>query len=585
MLLVLGFIALTIVVLSGFGAALSGGRQQSDRSFFDLAILGLLLVSAIGLVANFFLPLTPYLVVATAAVGLICFAFHRKQLWRSLGRRPVTVLAVLAAILAMDGVGVLITPLSYDTGLYHLQLIEWLEHSPKIFGLVNLHSRFGVNSIWFLVVSMFDFVRAGHEGIFLVNAALFTAVIGALIHPILDGAPREPAAPVTNSGIANLYAVIVAGVLLADAATIMFNQLFAGPENDLPAALLVIYAFCVFLRIFEADGDRRSRLLQLLVVSVMAVMIKITTAPVLLLLPVAAYAVTGSDRSRMVQLVREPVLTCLFVVGIAWMAGGLISSGCIAFPVASSCIAALPWTPPIADIHQFAALVTAWARSPNEHFQEAATGWAWLRDWPSMMLAHRVFIPVAGWSFAIAAGIGIGIALVDRYIFKAKRPDRAGGAGMGMIGYATLTACLGNLFWFLAAPDPRFGIGFLLALPALGVAAGTQALSVDGPAIRFVVGRCALVVFVFVCAGLFVKDLRMVAFSAAKTWPSIPYVPVAAQDFGPSFRVNVPIAGNQCWDAPRPCAPGRGPAAVPLSEHKLLLWHFIEPASAAPALE
>ena len=257
----------------------------------------------------------------------------------------------------------------------------------------------------------------------------------------------------------------------------------------------------------------------------MAVMIKITTAPVLLLLPVAAYAVTGSDRSRMVQLLREPVLICLFVVGIAWMAGGLISSGCVAFPVASSCIAALPWTPPIADIHQFAALVTAWARSPNEHFQEAATGWEWLRDWPSMMLVDRVFIPGASWSFAIAAGVGIGIALVDRYIFKAKRPDRAGGAGMGMIGYAILTACLGNLFWFLAAPDPRFGIGFLLALPALAVAAGTQALSVGGPAIRFVVGRCVLVVFVFVCAGLIVKDLRIVAFSAAKAGPRFPMFP------------------------------------------------------------
>ena len=69
MLLVFGFIALTIVVLSGFGAALSGGRQTSDRSFFDLAILGLLLVSAIGLIANFFVPLRLYLVIATAVVG------------------------------------------------------------------------------------------------------------------------------------------------------------------------------------------------------------------------------------------------------------------------------------------------------------------------------------------------------------------------------------------------------------------------------------------------------------------------------------------------------------------------------------
>jgi len=581
MLLIFGFIALTIVVLSGFGAALSGGRQTSDRSFFDLAILGLLLVSAIGLIANFFLPLRPYLVITTAAIGIVCFALHRRLLWRSLGPRPAAVLAVLAAILAMDSVGALITPLSYDTGLYHLQLIEWLEHSPKIFGLVNLHSRFGVNSIWFLAVSMFDFVREGHEGIFLVNATLFTVVIGALLQPILAGSPREPAARVTNLRIANLYAVIVAGVLLVNAATIMFNQLFAGPENDLPAALLVIYAFCVFLRIFEADGDRQSPLVQLLVVSVLAVMIKITTAPVLLLLPVAGCLVIGTDRPRMVELARDPVLICLLVVGIAWIAAGLISSGCIAFPVGSSCIAALPWTPPIAEIRQFASLVTAWGRSPNEHFREAATGWAWLKDWPSVMLAHRPFIPAASWSLAIAAGIGIAGALADPFLLKAKRLDRPGGAGKGVIGYAILVACLGNLFWFLAAPDPRFGIGFLLALPALVIAAGTQALSADDPTIRFLVGRPLLVLFVFVCAGLFVRDLRVVAFQAAKSWPSIPYVPVAEQDFGPSFRVNVPMSGDQCWDAPQPCAPGRGPEAAPLSERKFLLWEIIEPEAAA----
>ena len=96
MLLVFGLIALTIMVLSGFGAALSGDRQTSDRSFFDLAILGLLLVSAIGLVANFFVPLRLSLVLATGVVGIACFVLHRRLLWTSLGQRPLAMLAVPA---------------------------------------------------------------------------------------------------------------------------------------------------------------------------------------------------------------------------------------------------------------------------------------------------------------------------------------------------------------------------------------------------------------------------------------------------------------------------------------------------------
>ena len=438
MLLVLGFIALTIVVLSGFGAALAGGRQASDRTFFDLAILGLLLVSAIGLVANFFVPLSLHLVIATGVVGIACFALHRKLLWASLGPRPGAMLAVLAALLAMDGIGVLITPLSYDTGLYHLQVIEWLEQAPKVFGLANLHYRFGVNSIWFLDASMFDFIRGSHVCIFLLNTTLFTIIIAALIQPLVSvTAGNSPAR------FSDLYAVVVAAVLLANAESVMFNQLFASPENDLPGALLLVYAFWAFLRVFERDADKDARLLQLLVAGALAVMIKIATAPVLLLLPVAVCAVIARDRRRVKGLVGNPILLCLVTVGAAWMATGLISSGCIAFPAGSTCIAALPWTPPLGDITAFATLITAWARLPNAHVWEAAHGWAWLKDWPSLMLARRSFIPGMSWSFAVAAGVGLVLALAERFALKTRRQDPSFGPGPLVIGYAIAIGCLG----------------------------------------------------------------------------------------------------------------------------------------------
>ena len=577
MLLVFGFIALTIMVLSGFGAALSGGRQTSDRSFFDLAILGLLLVSAIGLIANFFVPLKLSLVVATAVVGIACFVLHRRLLWASLGQRPLAMLAVLAAILAMDSLGVLITPLSYDTGLYHLQLIEWLEQAPKVFGLVNLHYRFGVNSIWFVDAAMFDVIRDTHAGIFLLNTTLFTIVIGALIQPVLSGSASN-----SLPRISDLFAVIVAAALLVNPTTIMFNQLFASPENDLPGALLLVYAFWAFLRIFEADRDKEAWLLQLFVAGMLAVMTKIATAPGLLLLPIAGYAVFARDPRRVWGLARNPILLCLVTVGAAWMATGIISSGCIAFPAGSTCIAALPWTPPMGDIADFATLVTAWARLPDAaHVWEAAHGWAWLKDWPSMMLARRIFIPGMSWSLALAAGIGVALALAERVALKSRRQDRSFGPGPFVIGYAIVIGCLGNLFWFLAAPDPRFGIGFLLALPALVIAAATRSLAADGAVIRLVVNRIMLMGFVFVCVGLFLLHQRITASKAAESWPSIPDVPVSQYDFGPQLRVNIPVGGNQCWDAPRPCAPGRGPDAPTLSHRKLLLWEFIEPEAAA----
>ena len=63
--------------------------------------------------------------------------------------------------------------------------------------------------------------------------------------------------------------------------------------------------------------------------------------------------------------------------------------------------------------------------------------------------------------------------------------------------------------------------------------------------------------------------------------PRFPMFPSPSRTSARSFRVNVPVSGNQCWDAPQPCAPGRGPDAPPLSDRKFLLWEFIEPEAAA----
>src|SRR5258707_9933384 len=133
---------------------------------------------------------------------------------------------------------------------------------------------------------MFDVIRDTHAGIFLLNTSLFTIVIGALIEPVLSGAAGD-----SLPRASDLSAVIVAAALLVNPTTIIFNQLFASPGNDLPGALLLVYAFWAFLRIFEAGRDKEAWLLQLLVAGVLAVMIKIATVPGLLLLPIAGYAV------------------------------------------------------------------------------------------------------------------------------------------------------------------------------------------------------------------------------------------------------------------------------------------------------
>jgi hypothetical protein len=577
MFFVFGSLLLVLAILSGFGVALSRRRETDQSSFFDFAILGFLPISAIGLIVNFFVPLRPYVVITIAAIGSILFILNRKRLWRSLGRRPGIVLAASGALLLMATIGILVTALNYDTGLYHLQLTEWLEHSTKIFGLANLHYRFGFNSIWFADATAFDLTQGNHEFIFVLNSALFVITMGALLHPIFNGT-----AGISAIRISNLYSIIILVTFIVTSPKLIFRTSYASPSNDLPAALMVIYAFWNFLKLFEEDGEIEPHFLYLLVGCAMAVMIKLTSVPLLLLVPAAWYVVIGKDWRRFIGLMRYPVSIGLAVVGVAWLASGLVSSGCLAFPAAASCFTALPWTPRLTDIRDFATVITAWARLPDADFMSAATGWAWLREWPARTLAARDFVLAAVAAFAVLAVIGFGTALIDRFFIRGVQSEavwsgRPNGTDIAMILYAVLISLLGNLFWFLAAPDPRFGIGFLLVLPAIVIAAGTRWLSVDGAIIRPIAQHALLAGFIFVSAGLFVAHRWAEAAQTAKTWPAIPQADLVVLDLGPSIRANVPVGSDQCWDAPLPCAPNGSGGTAPLREGDLAFWHFFAP--------
>jgi len=217
MLAVIGCLALIIVVLAGIGALIGGRHGAADITFGAYAILGLAPLMAGGLVANFLTPLTHDLALATVAFGLVSFAVRRRQIWSSLGARPMLMLGILGALLVAFAAGAAITPPAFDTGLYHLQAIEWLEQSTKVFGLANLHLRFGVNSTWFTTAAMLDLPSLGRRNVFLLNPALLLAVLAAMLQPAIAGPQR----------MSNVFAAVVAIVLLVNAKILSFHRILS----------------------------------------------------------------------------------------------------------------------------------------------------------------------------------------------------------------------------------------------------------------------------------------------------------------------------------------------------------------------
>jgi hypothetical protein len=568
------FLAIIIIPLAGFGSVLTGHYSSSEIGFCDQTLIGLLAVTAIGLVLNFFTPLHLYIALGGAAAGAACFALNRRRMWCSLGEHPILMLLALGVLLLMCAVGAVITPLSYDTGLYHLQAIEWIEHSAKVFGLANLHSRLGFNTIWFVHGAMFDLTRTGHRGIFLLNPAIFVVMMGAMLQPMFE---RHWGAAVRTSDI---FAAIVAVLFLVNAKHLVFDWMSASPGYDLPSSLMAIYAFWAFLRMFETKSGSQGRFVLLLASSVAAVAVKLSAAPVLLLLPGAIFHLSHKRELHITQVIGDPVVACLVVVGTAWIAAGVASSGCLAFPAASTCLTGLPWAVPQKDVGDIALTISAWARSPDQHYLQAATGWSWLETWPRTMLAKRAFLPGTAWTLAAIAFLGLGMAAIDRYLGQTRFTETHARPAAWSAGFATLVGCIGVALWFITAPDPRFGVGFLLATPALAVAWGIRCMASGVGFIGFATGGVALTGLVAVCSGWFIVNSWANASQAEKSWPSIPAVVVKERALGQQFRVNVPVGSDQCWDAPRPCAPNNFPG-LPLKERRIVFWRALEPDSTA----
>jgi len=116
--------------------------QNKFDNINDRAILGCIILSFIALILNFFFPLSKELNTIILIVGFLIFFLKRKKNFK---KKEVYYLilssVVTSALLIYSNVN------RPDAGLYHLPYISFLNENKIIFGLSNVHFRFGTVSI------------------------------------------------------------------------------------------------------------------------------------------------------------------------------------------------------------------------------------------------------------------------------------------------------------------------------------------------------------------------------------------------------------------------------------------------------
>ncbi len=334
------------------------------------------------------------------------------------------------------------TPSAFDTGLYHAQAIRWIEEYPVVPGLGNLHGRLAFNSAWFPANALFGFSFLQLQPFYVLNG--FFVLIFAFI--CLQGLSNLLASQYRLSNILRA-ALSLPGLLV-------FKDQLSSPTPDLPAALLVCLIFIYYLQLQEkADGlPEQFGSLVICLLAAWTITIKLSALPLALFLVVLAYQALVRGRPAHLGIITGGVI----VLVIPYFLRNIWLSGYLVYPLPGLDLFPFDWQVPRAAALAEKQAVEAFARDPGYLLPQVKCAFSWVPLWCHQTLADygsklgKIFLP------------GLIILLDGLLHLRPMKVHKITWGEIGQYKVIYLLAAAGLLFWFLTAPDPRFGMGFIM---------------------------------------------------------------------------------------------------------------------------
>lgn len=519
------FAAALALALLGWGYALrrlaTGSNRMAPRDRAADLIAGLYVALLLGEAAPFFFASDPRPGLIFLAGGALLFV--RQEHGYSGLRGWISTAAAFAAFALVSAKLTLHANLTYDSGLYHFGFIRWMAEKGTTLGLANLHGRFGFNSSWLAAAALFSKGPDWQYG-----PIVWTVSVTLLLYAGLF----VKAAWAMRTGRRSCFIFCVfAGVICLDIPASW--EFLRVTQTDLPATLLVLHAFAASLAIHQQPEARGPDYMPLALAAAAAITVKLSSVPVILLF-VPAIAAWLSGRLAVRSL--APAMAVLVSLPLVWVAQNLALSGCAAYPAAVTCLD-LPWSVTAQTPRNDAAWITSWARKPRVDPDDPFfANFHWVRDWAAN---NRDFL--TRWAKLVALG-GVIMAVG---LYRRRR------SGLTVLAWPAAVTVTGVVAWFLSAPDPRFAMGYLIALPAFIFTAGTWSWP------RPLMLLLALCVPVVKLPGFALQ--MMTGTGTGILHGAIPQPALAVKTTASGLAITVPSAGNQCWLADLPCAPSFNP--------------------------
>jgi len=521
----------------------------SKNRFFSFVWIGWAITLLLLQVLNLFFPINAYSSIPIFILGLIsAIRFFKIEFSNgaifSLSRIYLlflTIAVLWVAILSMH------TPTAYDSGLYHFNSIRWLNESPIVLGLGNLHGRLAFNQSFFTYIAYLNIYPLFNHGHNIANSFLLLILLAECL--LYLSKYITPKAHTANFSTTNLATIFFLPVIIYLA---LYSPI-SSPTPDVASSILQILLFIYFVRAIDekpSDTDSVSQLMFILIISAAAITVKlsnllyvISICTILIFIRLKPLYVSPKQISLIViKLLALPALI-IFI----WSLRGVFLSGCPAYPSTIGCINA-HWSIPIESVKNEADWVYSWARLPHQTPDKVLNSWDWLTPWFYRVIwENKKNILIVVYPLLIFL---TGVILSFILYVRQPLPQKVNGNWF-LIPIPILVSLF---FWFYLAPDIRFAHSLFWIAPIAATIIILKFIESSG---KQNVSIILILLFIINAnvAFILIRNPQILTNISVEGYMPIPVVNLTEKTTLSGLKVLSPTEGDQCWDSRIPCTP------------------------------
>lgn len=326
-------------------------------------------------------------------------------------------------------------PSHYDTYLYHIQAIRWIEEYGVVPGLGNIHFRFAYNSAFMPLQALFSLEWLIGQSLHTVNGYVCCM---AIIYALADNRLLKKERP----ELSDLLKIAMLMYAYYD------KKYTSSPNSDTLTMFLILYICTKWSEFIEKDISDALPYTYLCVVGVWAVTIKLSAGICIIL---ASYPLVLLIKRKQWKAIAVNLCAGIIIV-LPWLVRNVIISGYLLYPYPQLDLFSVDWKMPASIVTYDAREIMVWGRGIKDVALFDMPIWEWFPTW---FKSVPKFIVVSGF----VAAVVLGISIIYDVIIRNKQGIRRN----ILFGYSIL-ALLG---WLFSAPLIRYGIVYLF-IPICG---------------------------------------------------------------------------------------------------------------------